>query len=386
MALGYQNPFYLKQAQQKQQSLYNGKVLLEKHDPPAVYDSEETLQLAQETDESLAKHKALKFKIEHLLRAVVIQDIISILQNLTVVKTSDLQTELERTKERFENCIIKKENEYAKVWNDWYKNCEECKYDKISYDKVYNDMQQKNERLQAQLGDLKGKSKDTPCVSNTLDPLSQKLENENMELESRKHSKTRRPQPRSNIKNDRVPSASKSLCIKYKDVEVEEHHRNLLLSKNNVLNYVNGMNSRDDKHSANVSKISNQKKHTPQVKKPKKVGSKERLALPKPSKTRICLRWSPTGRIFDLKGKIFASNESECQSNCSKGENACTSNHQEPASKRFPNSTFSLAGTVCFGNDHIAAILGYGDLQWGNILITKVYFIEVLGHNLFSVG
>ncbi|GJV87066.1 hypothetical protein Tco_1531004 [Tanacetum coccineum] len=46
MALGYQNPFYLKQAQQKQQSLYNGKVLLEKHDPPVVYDSEETLQLA----------------------------------------------------------------------------------------------------------------------------------------------------------------------------------------------------------------------------------------------------------------------------------------------------------------------------------------------------
>ncbi|GKE04538.1 hypothetical protein Tco_1396556 [Tanacetum coccineum] len=32
-----------------QQSLYNGKVLLEKHDPPAVYDSEETLQLAQES-------------------------------------------------------------------------------------------------------------------------------------------------------------------------------------------------------------------------------------------------------------------------------------------------------------------------------------------------
>ncbi|GJR92599.1 retrovirus-related pol polyprotein from transposon TNT 1-94 [Tanacetum coccineum] len=44
--LGYQNPFYLKQAQQKQQSLYDGKVLLEKHDPPTVYDSEETLQLA----------------------------------------------------------------------------------------------------------------------------------------------------------------------------------------------------------------------------------------------------------------------------------------------------------------------------------------------------
>nr|GEZ88926.1 hypothetical protein [Tanacetum cinerariifolium] len=45
MALGYQNPFYLKQAQQKQQSLYNGKVLFEKQDPPVMHDSKETLQL-----------------------------------------------------------------------------------------------------------------------------------------------------------------------------------------------------------------------------------------------------------------------------------------------------------------------------------------------------
>nr|GFB50696.1 retrovirus-related Pol polyprotein from transposon TNT 1-94 [Tanacetum cinerariifolium] len=35
---------------------------------------------------------------------------------------------------------------------------------------------------------------------------------------------------------------------------------------------------------------------------------------------------------------------------------------------------------------HVAAILGFGDLQWGNILITRVYFVEGLGHNLFSVG
>ncbi|GJS13692.1 hypothetical protein Tco_0408164 [Tanacetum coccineum] len=49
IALGYQNPFYVKQAQKKQQSLYNGKVLLEKHDPLAVYDLEKTLQLAQES-------------------------------------------------------------------------------------------------------------------------------------------------------------------------------------------------------------------------------------------------------------------------------------------------------------------------------------------------
>ncbi|GKE78058.1 hypothetical protein Tco_1544178 [Tanacetum coccineum] len=49
MAFGYENPYYLMQAQKKQQILYNGKVLLDKHDPPAVYDLEETLQLAQES-------------------------------------------------------------------------------------------------------------------------------------------------------------------------------------------------------------------------------------------------------------------------------------------------------------------------------------------------
>ncbi|GJS28327.1 hypothetical protein Tco_0488947 [Tanacetum coccineum] len=139
--------------------------------------------LANEADESLAKHKALELEIERLLRTIVSQDILSIVQSNYVIDTSNLQTELDRTKERFENCIIKRENEYAKLWNDRYKKYEECKYDKILYDKAYNDMQQKIERLQAQLGDQRGKSKDTPCVSNTLDPLSYKLENENIELE-----------------------------------------------------------------------------------------------------------------------------------------------------------------------------------------------------------
>nr|GFA54330.1 hypothetical protein [Tanacetum cinerariifolium] len=47
------------------------------------------------------------------------------------------------------------------------------------------------------------------------------------------NTKTRRPQPRSNKKHDRVPSASKSSRSKNKEAEVYEHHRNLLLSKNN---------------------------------------------------------------------------------------------------------------------------------------------------------
>nr|GEW82198.1 hypothetical protein [Tanacetum cinerariifolium] len=71
--------------------------------------------LAKEADESLDKHKALELEIERLLRAVVSQDIMSVVQKEFVVDTSNLKTELERTKERFENYIIKKKNEYAKL-------------------------------------------------------------------------------------------------------------------------------------------------------------------------------------------------------------------------------------------------------------------------------
>ncbi|GJU01259.1 retrovirus-related pol polyprotein from transposon TNT 1-94 [Tanacetum coccineum] len=43
-------------------------------------------------------------------------------------------------------------------------------------------------------------------------------------------------------------------------------------------------------------------------------------------------------------------------------------------------------GTVRFGNDQFAPILGYGDLVQGNITIKRVYYVEGLNHNLFSVG
>ncbi|GJY04111.1 hypothetical protein Tco_0370051 [Tanacetum coccineum] len=38
------------------------------------------------------------------------------------------------------------------------------------------------------------------------------------------------------------------------------------------------------------------------------------------------------------------------------------------------------------GNDHFGAIMGYGDYVIGDIVISKVYYVEGLGHNLFSVG
>nr|GFC17290.1 hypothetical protein [Tanacetum cinerariifolium] len=69
--------------------------------------------LAKEADESLDKQKSLELEIERLLKTSVSHDIMSIVQNSLVDVPSDLRTELDRTKEKLELCIIKKEKEYA---------------------------------------------------------------------------------------------------------------------------------------------------------------------------------------------------------------------------------------------------------------------------------
>nr|GEY80653.1 hypothetical protein [Tanacetum cinerariifolium] len=408
--------------------------------------------LAKEADESLAKHKALELEIEHLLRAV---------------KLENKNVELE-----FQVLNYAKENAYLKTT---YKNLFDSilvtrTQTKTIIDSLQNKLQDtiyENAKLRAQLfytisdqkDTLRGTSANTkfakqsilgkppkvgkthalskPVTSNSIptpqgskvvknakviapgmfriNPFKPCREEKHVSNKVRAsvrtnpitvsqppvitkkvvnsdsnglsstgvdNTKTRRTQPKSKTKNDRVPSASKSSCSKNKEVDVEEHHRKLLLSRNKK-----HMSSEcNNKQKANVSIQEYQKKQKPTDKKPKKVRFIERLASPKPSKPRSFLRWSPTGKMLDLNSKIIASSESENQSDCSKGDNACTSNPLEPTIKRFLNFTFPLAGTVRFGNDHIAVIMGFGDLQWGNILITRVYFIAGLGHNLFSVG
>nr|GFC11867.1 integrase, catalytic region, zinc finger, CCHC-type, peptidase aspartic, catalytic [Tanacetum cinerariifolium] len=50
------------------------------------------------------------------------------------------------------------------------------------------------------------------------------------------------------------------------------------------------------------------------------------------------------------------------------------------------NFVEKFLGTVRFGNNDFAVIAGYGDVAIGSMTIKKVYYVEGLGHNLFSVG
>nr|GFC28648.1 integrase, catalytic region, zinc finger, CCHC-type, peptidase aspartic, catalytic [Tanacetum cinerariifolium] len=62
------------------------------------------------------------------------------------------------------------------------------------------------------------------------------------------------------------------------------------------------------------------------------------------------------------------------------------SKHMTGNLKLLINFVEKFLGTVKFGNDQIVPILGYGDLVQGAITIKRIYYVEGLNHNLFSVG
>ncbi|GJZ75044.1 retrovirus-related pol polyprotein from transposon TNT 1-94 [Tanacetum coccineum] len=66
-------------------------------------------------------------------------------------------------------------------------------------------------------------------------------------------------------------------------------------------------------------------------------------------------------------------------------DSGCTK-HMTGNLKLLCNFIKNYLGTVHFGNDQFAPILGYGDLVQGNITINMVYYVKGLNHNLFSVG
>nr|GEY20463.1 integrase, catalytic region, zinc finger, CCHC-type, peptidase aspartic, catalytic [Tanacetum cinerariifolium] len=62
------------------------------------------------------------------------------------------------------------------------------------------------------------------------------------------------------------------------------------------------------------------------------------------------------------------------------------SKHMTGDRSQLINFVQKFLSTVKFRNDHVAKIIGYSDYKIGNVTILKVYFVEGLGHNLFSVG
>ncbi|GJY26613.1 retrovirus-related pol polyprotein from transposon TNT 1-94 [Tanacetum coccineum] len=87
-------------------------------------------------------------------------------------------------------------------------------------------------------------------------------------------------------------------------------------------------------------------------------------------------QWRPTRKKFAL-GELCPLTKLSVQ---------CCSKHMTGNRSKLKNFVEKFIGSVRFGNDHFGAIMGYGDYVIGDSVISKVYYVEGLGHNLFSVG
>nr|GFB05045.1 integrase, catalytic region, zinc finger, CCHC-type, peptidase aspartic, catalytic [Tanacetum cinerariifolium] len=123
--------------------------------------------------------------------------------------------------------------------------------------------------------------------------------------------------------------------------------------------------------------------------------------------TNIGYKWKPTGRTFTLvenacpltrittTAKVPLRKPIPLESNTSKPvvvqivlwylDFGC-SKHMTGDRSQLTNFINKFLGTLKFDNDHVAKIMGYGDYKIGNVTISRVYFVEGLRNNLFSVG
>ncbi|GJX18409.1 retrovirus-related pol polyprotein from transposon TNT 1-94 [Tanacetum coccineum] len=239
-------------------------------DPPAVHDSEETLQLAQESRLKMKQlNKEIKpanyTKINHLSGVFVSQTaksqeevyFLNTSKTATVSKSISIPNEefLDDTTPSVARKFLNEVKSTIVTLQRVVKHrmtLDTHNWSSIAHQEIHKILKEENfpiinqvdTRLQNfEIQFLKEAAKfvrDFKSLAKEADESLAKHKALELEIERLLRAvvrvdntaKTRRPQPRSNTKNDRVPSASKSSCIKNKEVEVEEHPRNLLLSKN----------------------------------------------------------------------------------------------------------------------------------------------------------
>nr|GEV03775.1 copia protein [Tanacetum cinerariifolium] len=187
-----------------------------------------------------------------------------------------------------------------------------------------------------------------------------------------------KPKRTASVQYSKLNANSKLICVKC---------NGRLLSDNHALCILNDVNSRAK--SKSVKKISKEKFGNQQERiiSTTEVPSRNPIALetdiPKPfvtlvysKKPRKSKTTNPVGKSKVIKS--VSANKRKLNSGCSK--------HMTGDRSQLTNFVNKFLGTVKFGNDHVAKILGYGDYQIWNVTISRVYYLEGLGHNLFSVG
>jgi polyhydroxyalkanoate synthesis regulator phasin len=135
--------------------------------------------LVNEANESRENMNVLEKLNDSLFEAVMTTDIMSIiLQTYSVQDDERLRDETSAIVSKYENALIKLEKENVSFFKQLDRKSEECKYDKLSYERAFKNMKEQYNLLRTQLESHKGKGEETkfakpstsekPNVSNTV--------------------------------------------------------------------------------------------------------------------------------------------------------------------------------------------------------------------------
>ncbi|GJT59234.1 retrovirus-related pol polyprotein from transposon TNT 1-94 [Tanacetum coccineum] len=176
------------------------------------------------------------------------------------------------------------------------------------------------------------------------------------------------------VQHSKLNANSDLICVKCNGCMLYDNHDLY------VLDYINNVNARAK--SKSVKKIGNACPLT-RITTTTKVPLRKSSSLDdKTSKPVVTLVYSRKPR--KSKTNVSVNNYKVVQIVLLYLDSGC-SKHMTGDRSQLTNFVNKFLSTVKFGNDHVAKILGYGDYHIGNVIISRVYYVEGLGHNLFSV-
>ncbi|GKA20624.1 retrovirus-related pol polyprotein from transposon TNT 1-94 [Tanacetum coccineum] len=433
-ALGFQNPFYLQKAQQSKPKLYVGDIIVQTN-PIVIPDSEETLALAEEScSKMLLKHKDNMILEKEMQVDTTPIDYAALNQLYKDFPTQFVpQTELSAEQAfwsqnsvnsseptltiRPTNVEVLKELPKVSMVNTSLKK---IKHHLDNFDVVVKERTTPIAITEGSWGFKQTKAcfKDeiipfVKALKDLFSTLNQHLVNELSKVQNvfyqMEHVRIDKSDDLIEIKHSKLNANYELKCVKCNGCMLSDNHDFC------VLEFINNVNARAK--SRFVKKNSKRKVWKP-------IGKVF---------TNIGYIWKPTGRTFTIVGnacpltrittttevplrkssaldnktpkpvvtlvysKKSRKSKTSVHVNNYKVIKSITANNSEPSQSRgsivsnVPSSSLdkcrsSKFSFVTFSNDHVAKIMGYGDYHIGNVTILRVYYVEGLGHNLFSVG
>nr|GEW04566.1 hypothetical protein [Tanacetum cinerariifolium] len=223
-----------------------------------------------------------------------------------------------------------------------------------------------------------------PALSSTGVKPSTSASGSQASCNTKKNKIQRPPSGTAIVKHSKLNVNSELICVKCNGCMLSDNHDLCVLNVINDVNLVLNLNLlrkiQREKSGNQLARI------TTSAEVPLRKPTAQETDTPKPVVTLVYSRKPKKLKTSVLisKPKIIKSISAN-NKEPSKSWGSIVSNVLPSSLNEFRLSKL-FSGTIKFGDDHVAKIIGYGDYQNGNFMILRVYYVEGLGHNLFSIG